>query len=135
MKNIHESDVEEKAVPGRFIRWIADKKTMQPEFLSSCIIRVMPGETVQPAHSHPEGEELIYLISGSGEAWVDGEIEPMRAGTAVLFEKGSVHMIRNAGSDEMKVICFFSPPTGLENYKHYEGLEFKADPAYKGGQA
>lgn len=135
MKRIHESEVEEKKVPGRFIRWIADETTMQPEFLSSCIIRVMPGETVQPAHSHPEGEELIYLITGTGEAWVDGEIEPMRAGTAVLFEKGSVHMIRNVGKDEMKVICFFSPPTGLENYKHYEGLEFKEDPSFAGGTA
>ena len=125
MKIIHESDVEEKRVPGRYIRWIADGKTMQPKFLSSCVIRVLPGETVQPAHSHPEGEELIYIITGRGEAWVDGEIEPMRAGTAVLFEQGKVHMIRNTGDEEMKVICFFSPPTGLENYKMYEDARFE----------
>ena len=125
MKIIHESEVEEKRVPGRFIRWIADGKTMQPKFLSSCVIRVLPGETVQPAHSHPEGEELIYIITGRGEAWVDGEIEPMQEGTAVLFEQGKPHMIRNVGDEEMKVICFFSPPTGLENYKMYEDAEFE----------
>ena len=123
MKIVHESEVEEKKIPGRFIRWIADDKTMQPKFLSSCVIRVMPGETVQPAHSHPEGEELIYVINGKGEAWVDGELKPMRDGTAVLFEKGSVHMLRNAGAEEMKVVCFFSPPTGLDNYTMHEGLE------------
>ncbi len=125
MKVVHETDVEEKKVPGRFIRWIADDKSMQPRHLSSCVIRVLPGETVQPAHSHPEGEELIYIISGRGEAWVDGDIQPMRAGSAVLFEQGSVHMIRNAGDEEMKVVCFFAPPTGLENYRNYEGLEFE----------
>ncbi|MBI9103608.1 MAG: cupin domain-containing protein [Spirochaetales bacterium] len=95
MKIIHETEVEEKKVPGRFIRWIADEKTLQPEFLSSCVIRVMPGEAVKPAHSHPDGEEMIYIISGKGEAWVDGDIQAMKSGTAVLFERNSVHMIRN----------------------------------------
>ncbi len=124
MKIIHESEVDEKKIPGRFIRWIADDKTMQPKYLSSCVIRVLPGETVQPAHSHPDGEELIYVLSGYGEAWVDGKIKSIQAGTAVLFEQSSVHMIRNIGTEEMKVICFFAPPTGLKNYKLYEGLDF-----------
>ncbi len=124
MKVIHETDVEEKKIPGRFIRWIADDKTMQPQYFSSCVIRVLQGETVRPAHSHPEGEELIYIMSGTGQAWVDGEIQPMRTGTAVLFEQGQVHMIRNVGDEEMKVVCFFAPPTGLDNYKLYEGVEF-----------
>jgi quercetin dioxygenase-like cupin family protein len=130
MKIIHESEVEEKKIPGRFIRWIADDKTLQPKHLSSCVIRVMPGETVQPAHSHPEGEELIYIMSGSGEAWVDGKIKPMRTGTAILFEQGSVHMIRNVGGEEMKVVCFFAPPTGLENYRLYEGLAFAENDSF-----
>jgi quercetin dioxygenase-like cupin family protein len=131
MKIIHESEVEEKKIPGRFIRWIADDKTLQPKHLSSCVIRVMPGETVQPAHSHPEGEELIYIMSGSGEAWVDGMIKPMRASSAILFEQGSVHMIRNTGSQEMKVVCFFAPPTGLENYRLYEGLAFVENDSFR----
>jgi quercetin dioxygenase-like cupin family protein len=131
MRIIHESEVEENRIPGRFIRWIADAKTLQPKHLSSCVIRVMPRETVRPAHSHPEGEELIYIVSGRGEAWADGRIEPMRAGSAILFEQGSVHMIRNAGSEEMKVVCFFAPPTGLENYRLYEGIEFEENESFR----
>jgi len=131
MKVIHETDVEEKKIPGRFIRWIADEKTIQPQYLSSCVIRVLPGETVQPAHSHPEGEELIYVVSGTGQAWVDGEIQPMRTGTAVLFEQGQVHMIRNVGDEEMKVVCFFAPPTGLDNYKLFEGVEFVENDSFE----
>jgi mannose-6-phosphate isomerase-like protein (cupin superfamily) len=131
MKVIHETDVEEKKGPGRFIRWIADEKTMQPQYFSSCVIRVLPGETVQPAHSHPDGEELIYIVSGIGQAWVDGEIQPMRTGTAVLFEQGQVHMIRNIGDEEMKVVCFFAPPTGLDNYKLFEGVEFVENDSFE----
>lgn len=131
MKIVNESEVEEQRIPGRFIRWIADEKTLQPEFLSSCVIRVLPGETVQPAHSHPEGEELIYIVAGDGEAWVEGEIRSMEPGTAVLFERGQVHMIRNVGDVEMKVACFFAPPTGLANYKMYEGVEFTETDSFK----
>ncbi len=131
MKIIHESEVEEQRIPGRFIRWIADEKTLQPRNLSSCVIRVNPGETVQPAHSHPEGEELIYVVTGNGEAWVEGEIRPMRPGSAVLFEQGQVHMIRNVGEDEMKVACFFAPPTGLSNYKMYEGVSFEKNDSFR----
>lgn len=131
MKVIHETDIEEKKIPGRFIRWIADDKTMQPQYLSSCVIRVLPGETVRPAHSHPEGEELIYIMSGTGQAWVNGEIQPMRTGTTVLFEQGQVHMIKNVGDEEMKVVCFFAPPTGLDNYRLYEGVEFVEKDSFK----
>ena len=131
MKLVHESEVEEQRIPGRFIRWIADEKTLQPRYLSSCVIRVMPGETVQPAHSHPEGEELIYIVSGEGEAWVEGEIRPIRAGTAVLFEQGQVHMIRNVGKQEMKVACFFAPATGLDNYKMYENVPFEESDSFQ----
>ena len=131
MKIIHEDDIEEKMIPGRFIRWIADEKSMQPKYCSSCIIRVLPGETVQPAHAHAEGEELIYLLSGKGEAWVDGEIRSMQTGSAVLFEQNAVHMIRNVGDEEMKVVCFFAPPTDLASYKLCEGLKFQEDKTFR----
>ncbi|MGO8695762.1 MAG: cupin domain-containing protein [Rectinemataceae bacterium] len=124
MKIVHESQVPERAVPGRFLRWIADEKSLQPEFLSSCIMRVSPGQTVNPAHSHPDGEELIYVISGEGKVLVDGEVQPLSPGTAVLFQKGSIHMVRNSGSDEMKVVCFFAPPASLDTYVFHPEVAF-----------
>ena len=125
MKIINEQDVAEKAVPGRFLRWIADRGVgLDPEYCSSCVMRVIPGATVQPAHSHPGGEELIYIIHGEGEVYVDGTIEPLREGSAVLFEKGSRHMVRNSGQKEMKVICFFAPPSSLDAYAFHPEIEF-----------
>ena len=42
----------------------------------------------------------------------------------MLFPRGAVHMLHNTGAEEMKVVCFFAPATGLENYKMYEGVDF-----------
>ena len=87
-------------------------------------MRVEPGSTVQPAHSHPDGEELIYFIHGEGKVYVDGVIRPVREGSAVLFEKGSIHMVRNSGTEEMKVACFFAPASNLDEYKFHPEVLF-----------
>jgi quercetin dioxygenase-like cupin family protein len=123
---IHESDVEELALPGRHLRWLVNAERLNPRYLSVCVIRVPAGEAVRPAHAHPHGEECIYIIRGSGRVMVDGAVEPVKEGTAVLFPQGSVHMLQNTGNEEMKVVCFFAPPTDLSNYKFFEGVDFPA---------
>jgi uncharacterized cupin superfamily protein len=124
MKIVHEDEVAEELQPGRFMRWIANADSLAPKQLSACIIRVLPGEAVRPAHSHPHSEELIYLITGSGKVMIDGNIGDVRAGSAILFEQGKVHMLKNTSNEEMKVICFFAPATSLDNYKMFEEIEF-----------
>jgi uncharacterized cupin superfamily protein len=124
MKIVHEDEVAEELQPGRFMRWIANADSLGPKQLSACIIRVLPGEAVRPAHSHPHSEELIYLITGSGKVMIDGNIGDVRAGSAILFEQGKVHMLKNTSNEEMKVICFFAPATSLDNYKMFEEIEF-----------
>ena len=124
MTILHESNVEEIEQPGRSMRWLVDENSLQANNMSVVVIRVQPGETVRPAHSHPLGEELIYIITGSGKVMIEGEVGAVREGTAVLFEKGKIHMLRNTGDIEMKVICFFAPATSLDNYKIYEEIKF-----------
>ena len=121
---VREKDVEELDLPGRHLRWLVSHESLSPTHLSMCVIRVAPGEKVRPAHSHPNGEEVIYIISGSGRVLVDGEVDNVEAGTAVLFPQGKVHMLHNTSDEEMKVVCFFAPPTNLDNYKFFEDIDF-----------
>ena len=125
MKVIHETDVEEISAPGRYLRWVsAEGVGLDADFLSSCIMRVMPNETVRPAHSHPDGEEILYFVQGTGCVYIDGKIYPVRAGSVVLFEKGCIHMVRNSGDEELKVVCVFAPRTKLSEYKFHEDVDF-----------
>ncbi len=124
MTIIHETDVPEARHPGRFMRWLANENSLAAKNLSVCVIRVLPGETVRPAHSHPNSEELIYIINGSGKVMIEGEVGDVRAGSAILFEQGKIHMLKNTGSIEMKVICFFAPATNVDNYKTFEEISF-----------
>jgi quercetin dioxygenase-like cupin family protein len=126
---LHESEVEELDIPGRRLRWLVAQGSDQgprinAENCSMCVIRVAPGDKVRPAHSHPEGEEVIYIMTGNGRVLVDGDVSPVRAGSVVLFPQGKPHMLHNTGNEEMKVVCFFAPATSLANYRIHEGVDF-----------
>ncbi len=121
---IHETDAEELDLPGRHLRWVVSEECIPAKHCSACVIRVAPGEKVRPAHSHPNGDEIIYIIRGTGRVMVAGEVAPVREGTTVLFPQGAVHMLHNTGQEEMKVVCFFAPSTNLENYLMFEGVDF-----------
>jgi quercetin dioxygenase-like cupin family protein len=121
---IHDEDGAGIDLPGRNLRWLITPELLNASHMSVCMIRVPPGATVRPAHSHPNGEEAIHIIEGSGRVLVNGEVDAVREGTTVLFPQGQVHMLQNTGEKEMKVICFFAPATNLDNYKFFEGVEF-----------
>ena len=121
---VHEGDIEEVALPGRYMRWLVNAERLGAKHLSVGTIRVAPGEKVRPAHAHPNGEELIYIIRGSGRVLIDGAVGAVKEGAAVLFPQGSVHMLQNTGGEEMKVICFIAPPSNLSTYKFFDDVDF-----------
>ena len=55
---------------------------------------------------------------------IDGVVEPVKEGCAVLFPQGSIHMLQNSGDQEMKVAWFFAPPTNLSNYRLLQDVDF-----------
>jgi quercetin dioxygenase-like cupin family protein len=76
---IHEDDAEALGLPGRELRWLVSADALQAQQCSACVIRVAPGDKVRPAHSHPNGEEVIYIIRGSGRVLVGTEVQAIRA--------------------------------------------------------
>jgi quercetin dioxygenase-like cupin family protein len=123
---VPETSIEALGLPGRDLRWVITKKNVNAQHCTMCVIEVAPGQTVRPAHSHPNGEEVIYIVEGNGRVMIDGVVEPVNHGSAVLFPQGSVHMLQNSGDVRMKVACFFAPPADLSNYKFFEEIEFPA---------
>src|SRR5947207_12807773 len=52
-------------------------------------------EGVSSAHRNPIGEEVIYVIKGSGTCYIDGYNYALEPGTAVYVPPGSVYQIEN----------------------------------------
>ena len=68
-------------------------------------------------------EEILLILDGQGEAWVDGETAPFRKGDVVLFPANSKHMVRNTGSQPLVAAAIFSPPTSAESYVLFDESE------------
>ena len=78
---VHENDLEEVNLPGRHLRWLVNRELLHAQHLSVCVVRIAPGETVKPAHSHPNGEEVVYIIHGCGRVVVDGAVDVVKRTT------------------------------------------------------
>jgi uncharacterized cupin superfamily protein len=121
---INEKDIETIALPGRDLKWLVTPDMNQSDQLAFNVVNIKSGNTVKPAHSHKNHEELVYILSGSGKAYIDGTVYAIEAGTAILFSAGSIHMLRNSGDVDMKVACFFTPSATLKDYTFHEEADF-----------
>ncbi len=124
---IHESEVETLDLPGRKLKWLIHPDQKISEKFSLNTVTIKSGETVKPAHSHPDDEEVIYVVSGEGKVMIDSDVYSISAGSVILFPQGSIHMVRNSGSMDMKLICFFTSPVSLANYKFHKDIPFPED--------
>lgn len=74
------------------------------------LVRVrMPAGTGHAFHRHPAMEEIIYVISGTAEQWVDRESRTLRAGESAHIPRDVVHGTYNAGADTLVFLAILSP--------------------------
>ena len=57
---------------------------------------IKPGERAHPPHEHA-GEEVMFLLEGTGEAMVGDATEVIGANTAVYCPPQVMHGLRNCG--------------------------------------
>jgi quercetin dioxygenase-like cupin family protein len=68
----------------------------------------MEPKVTSPAHRHPH-PQLFYVISGTGQARLDGKIYAISPGSTVRVLNGELHDFVNTGSEALVMIemqCF-----------------------------
>ena len=79
--------------------------------LESQIFRVQPGAGSDGAYSH-QGEEFIYMMSGTLEIWLDElQCHTLREGDSFWFESTLGHRWYNPSSEEAVLLWINTPPT------------------------
>ena len=84
---------------------------------SEASVRVVELERTEgrTAHRHPHSEEIVYIGSGHGEVWIDGERRPVTEGDVVHIPTGVAHATVPSAGERMRLICFFPHPDLAEN--------------------
>jgi DNA-binding transcriptional MerR regulator/quercetin dioxygenase-like cupin family protein len=79
--------------------------------LESQIFRVPPGAGSDGAYSH-QGEEFIYMMTGTLEIWLDElQCHTLREGDSFWFESTVGHRWYNPSSEEAVLLWINTPPT------------------------
>ena len=84
-------------------------------------VSVFPPGSRPAGHVHPAEEETIYCAAGRGRIVTpDGtaEVEP---GVVVHVSPGTFHATEADGSDDLELVCVFSPPVVSGSYETKPG--------------
>jgi mannose-6-phosphate isomerase-like protein (cupin superfamily) len=81
---------------------------------------------------HPHTDQILTFLSGSGEALVDGETQPVAQGDLVVVPAGAEHNFRNTGGDPLVLYTVYGPPEHAPGAVH--ATKEEADAAEESGQ-
>ena len=76
------------------------------------ILRVAPGQTPYPYHSHSAQWEFYHVISGQGLARDEDGKTPIKAGDAFIYGPGEAHQLINDSSEDLVLYVVADNPLG-----------------------
>lgn len=62
------------------------------------------------AETHPETDQVLFFVDGEGQAVLDGEESPVRAGDMVFVHAGVHHNFLNTGEQPLRIATAYAPP-------------------------
>src|SRR5262249_44688938 len=70
-----------------------------------------------PTHTHFDVEEVIAVLAGEAEVWIDGKTSRVGADASIVLPAHSFHGFRNDGDTELHTLAVFAsarPPVAYE---------------------
>lgn len=98
------------------LRWMSSPPATGANDLTVIEVNIIPGEG-HDFHKHPEQEEVIYVISGKVEQWLDREKRILGPGDSVFIGADVVHASFNVGDADAKLLAILGPCVGEAGYE------------------
>lgn len=88
--------------------WLCRPDIVAAEKLLLVRVHMPPGQAHQ-FHRHPEMEEIIYVLEGTAEQWVDHDKRILGPGEMAHIPMNLVHGTYNAGVTPLRFLAILSP--------------------------
>lgn len=75
---------------------------------------VVPQGMGHDFHRHPKMHEILYILKGRAEQWIEDEMQFLETGDSVYIDADVVHATFNAGEEELEFLAILSPPEGWQ---------------------
>src|SRR5882757_2741373 len=102
------ADLEIEHVDGKTHNWYYKEGLGENGSLVLCRARIVP-EAGHAFHTHPEMDEIIYVIEGSMTQWLEHEKRELKPGDSIYIPRGVVHGCINHATADCEFLAVLSP--------------------------
>jgi quercetin dioxygenase-like cupin family protein len=102
------AEMEVEALPWGPHEWLSRPGLTDAKQLLLVRVRMPPGQG-HAFHRHPAMEEIIYVVSGRAEQWVERESRILEAGDTAHIPADMAHGTWNAGDETLVFLAILAP--------------------------
>jgi len=115
-------DVDSQTFDWGVLKWLSTPEVTGGERFSAGIVKLAPGKGHE-RHTHPDSDEILYVIRGEGEQEVADETRRIAAGEMVFVPEGVEHGTVNTGWEPLLLLAVYAPPGPEEVLAELPGCE------------
>jgi quercetin dioxygenase-like cupin family protein len=126
-KFILASETNFDTLPYGRVGWFSSPAATGATQLAIIDARLFPGKG-HDFHRHPGQEEMLFIVAGRIEQWIDQEMRILMPGDAAFIPGNVVHASFNVGDTESQLLAIFSPCVGVG----FEAIDMTGETPWKG---
>jgi quercetin dioxygenase-like cupin family protein len=115
-KFISSTEVRREHVEWGSLAWFSSPAASNAKDLVVLEVNLSPGGG-HDFHKHPQQEEVLYVIEGEIEQWVDREKRVLGPGDSAFIAAGVVHASFNVNDRNAKLLAILGPCIGPNGYE------------------
>ncbi|TMT81634.1 cupin domain-containing protein [Haloterrigena sp. H1] len=106
---IEPDDVESQVFDWGVLKWLSTPEVTGGERFSAGVVKLEPGKGHE-RHTHPDSDEILYVLRGEGEQEVADKTREITAGELVFIPEGVEHGTVNTGWEPLLLLAVYAPP-------------------------
>jgi oxalate decarboxylase/phosphoglucose isomerase-like protein (cupin superfamily) len=106
---IQPDDVDSQVFDWGVLKWMSTPDVTGGERFSAGVVKLEPGKGHE-RHTHPDSDEILYVIRGEGEQEVADETREIGTGDMVFVPEGVEHSTVNTGWEPLVLLAVYAPP-------------------------
>ncbi|MEF8824870.1 MAG: cupin domain-containing protein [Halapricum sp.] len=106
---VEPDDVESQLFDWGVLKWMSTPDVTGGERFSAGVVKLEPGKGHE-RHTHPDSDEILYVVRGEGEQEVAEETREITAGDMVYVPEGVEHGTVNTGWEPLVLLAVYAPP-------------------------
>lgn len=99
------------------IKWLSTPETTGAETFSAGVVILEPGKGHE-RHTHPDSEEVLFVLSGEGTQMIDDEEREVHAGDMLYIPAGVEHSTINTSWEPLRFLAMYGPPGPEAELRH-----------------